>query len=223
MRLHQKWFLVPGDNDQPVLLPALPAESSCLQQTGKYETNTQTENQINKQTISACHPFSLAAAVHAVEQVANGGDKARAEECGTKAEVSWLWGEELILSPSRSIMPSVTLILVFGPGVAVRREHLSSSAAGLQRRGGGAGHKGKSTQGSQALTTCKPRIWSTNMIWTNNKHTIVNKALFVCREASLLGWGLVQRLKANQRQEQQFRQKESKRFLRKTDKKTNTS
>ena len=53
---------------------------------------------------------------------------------------------------------SATLISVSPPGVAVRREHLSCSAAGLQRRGGCAGHKGKSTQRRQALTTCKRRI-----------------------------------------------------------------
>ena len=80
------------------------------------------------------------AAVHAVKQVANGGDQARAEERRTEAQVSRLWGELEILP-----VPAVNLTLVFPPGVAVCGEHLSGSAAGLQRRGGGAGHKGKST------------------------------------------------------------------------------
>ena len=101
-----------------------------------------------RQTILACHLVVLAAAVHAVEQIANGGDQARAEERRTEAQVGRLWGE-LDLLP----LPDVTLTLVFPPGVAVGGEHLSGSAAGLQRRGGGAGHKGKSTQGRQALTS----------------------------------------------------------------------
>ena len=77
-------FLVSGDDHQPVLLPALPAESACLQQAGELA-----------KTIRAFHlvaTLHLAAAVHAVEQVANGGDQARAEECRTEAEVSRLWG-----------------------------------------------------------------------------------------------------------------------------------
>ena len=68
-------FLVSGDDHQPVLLPALPAESACLQQAGEYRS---------------CHlvaNLQLAAAVHAVEQVANGGGEERAEEHGTETQV----------------------------------------------------------------------------------------------------------------------------------------
>ena len=53
------------------------------------------------------------------------------------------------------------LIFVLPPGVTIGGEHLSGPAAGLQCRGGGAGHSGKPTQGSKALTGTLPTFMST--------------------------------------------------------------
>ena len=46
--------------------------------------------QVNIELVTWLPTLQLAAAVHAVEQVANGGDQARAEECRTEAKVSRL-------------------------------------------------------------------------------------------------------------------------------------
>ena len=80
-------FLVSGDDHQPVLLPALPAESACLQQAGELAKNNLSHLVATLHRVATLH---LAAAVHAVEQVAHGGDQARAEERRTEAEVSRL-------------------------------------------------------------------------------------------------------------------------------------